>query len=67
MSNVVNFQCGKTRISNYLADATNGSLPPELRATHGVRILEFDVVNLKVGNSNTHVDVQLWDCSGDER
>ena len=58
------FQCGKTVIANFLADATesNGS---DYHPTQGVRILQFESGNLSVNGQSVKADVELWDCSGD--
>ena len=45
--------CGKTTISNYLADATD-STSGEYHPTAGVRILEFSC-NLKDSNKSVEV------------
>eukprot|EP00105_Crassostrea_gigas_P028405 XP_011450045.1 PREDICTED: intraflagellar transport protein 22 homolog [Crassostrea gigas] len=53
---------GKTAVSNFLADATEGS-SGEYHPTQGVRILEFESQT----NSRQGVDVELWDVSGDPK
>ncbi|XP_076434795.1 uncharacterized protein LOC143274759 isoform X2 [Babylonia areolata] len=58
-------QCGKTVICNFLADATEVS-GGDYRPTQGVRILEFEVNGLSVPGRSS-VDVELWDCSGDNK
>lgn len=57
---------GKTKISNYLAGVSDKTLTDDIKPTQGARILEIDG-NLKINNNDFHVDVQLWDCSGDEK
>ncbi|XP_046617326.1 intraflagellar transport protein 22 homolog [Neodiprion virginianus] len=56
---------GKTTISNFLADATE--IPSEHRPTKGVRILEFEIQSINVGNKFVKAEIELWDCSGDHR
>ncbi|XP_076225593.1 intraflagellar transport protein 22 homolog isoform X2 [Nomia melanderi] len=56
---------GKTTISNFLADATE--IPYEYYPTQGVRILEFEVQNINVNNKSITKDIELWDCSGNQK
>ncbi|XP_014300024.1 intraflagellar transport protein 22 homolog [Microplitis demolitor] len=56
---------GKTMIANFLADATG--MAYDYRPTQGVRILEFDVLDVDVKNKKVKVDIELWDCSGDDK
>ncbi|XP_002736022.1 intraflagellar transport protein 22 homolog [Saccoglossus kowalevskii] len=58
-------ESGKTAISNFLADATDTS-GGEYHATQGVRILEFET-NLHVGGRLANAEVELWDCSGNQK
>lgn len=64
---VILLQSGKTRISNYLAEATESS-GGEYKPTQGVRILEFESSgeDLNTGKS-FRAEVELWDCSGSAR
>ncbi|XP_065663685.1 intraflagellar transport protein 22 homolog isoform X2 [Hydra vulgaris] len=60
-------QSGKTFLSNFIADATE-STSGEYRSTKGVRILEFEVEGIDIGGNHTvNLEVELWDCSGDQR
>eukprot|EP00794_Sanderia_malayensis_P013823 gene13823-15268_t len=60
-------ESGKTVLSNFLADATEMS-SGEYYPTVGVRILEFDVESVATKqNRSANVDVELWDCSGDNK
>uniref|UniRef100_A0A7E4V2K9 Rab-like protein 5 n=1 Tax=Panagrellus redivivus TaxID=6233 RepID=A0A7E4V2K9_PANRE len=55
-------QCGKTVISNFVADTTE-STSKEYRPTKGVRILELE------NEIHEQPDklIELWDCSGDRK
>lgn len=64
--NILLFQSGKTKISNFLAGISDKTIPAEIRPTQGARILEIES-QCKVNNNEVQVDVQLWDCSGDEK
>lgn len=44
-----------------------GDLPENLRATIGLRIVEYDLNNVQINGQNESVDVQIWDTSGDEK
>ncbi|KAK6623341.1 hypothetical protein RUM43_009193 [Polyplax serrata] len=58
---------GKTTIANFLSDSNENSTGDN-RPTKGVRILEFVVQGVKTkGIYQRSVDVELWDCSGDNR
>ncbi|XP_066920204.1 intraflagellar transport protein 22 homolog [Clytia hemisphaerica] len=59
-------ESGKTVISNFLADATE-SAGGDYHPTQGVRILEFEVDNLEMPGGSESIEVELWDCSGDNR
>ncbi|CAB4019369.1 intraflagellar transport 22 homolog isoform X3 [Paramuricea clavata] len=59
-------ECGKTVISNYLADATEIS-GGDYHPTQGVRILEFESTGIHVGGKEVSCEVELWDCSGDQK
>ncbi|XP_028396898.1 intraflagellar transport protein 22 homolog isoform X2 [Dendronephthya gigantea] len=59
-------ECGKTVISNYLADATEIS-GGDYHPTQGVRILEFESSGISVGGKEVSCEVELWDCSGDQK
>ncbi|CAL1289079.1 unnamed protein product [Larinioides sclopetarius] len=59
-------ECGKTVISNFLADATE-TIPNEYYPTQGVRIVEFESDNLNIGGRIAKAEVELWDCSGDTK
>ncbi|XP_063969698.1 intraflagellar transport protein 22 homolog [Lytechinus pictus] len=59
-------ESGKTVISNFLADATDVS-GGDYHPTQGVRILEFESGSLNVGNRSLIAEVELWDCSGDQK
>uniref|UniRef100_A0A0A9YMF9 Rab-like protein 5 n=1 Tax=Lygus hesperus TaxID=30085 RepID=A0A0A9YMF9_LYGHE len=50
---------GKSTIANFLSEAIDYS-NYEYRPTPGVRILEFDV-------NHRNVEVELWDCSGEDK
>ncbi|XP_018333021.1 intraflagellar transport protein 22 homolog [Agrilus planipennis] len=56
---------GKSKLANYIADI-NCKLPEELHPTKGLRILEYDINNVKIRNEKSTVDVQLWDTSGND-
>ncbi|KAL1132515.1 hypothetical protein AAG570_010470 [Ranatra chinensis] len=54
-------QAGKTTIANFLSEAVE--YPNEdYHPTKGVRIIEF-----KVKNSFTEAEIELWDCSGNQK
>ncbi|CAD5226437.1 unnamed protein product [Bursaphelenchus xylophilus] len=57
---------GKTLISTYLSDSTE-NLRMEYKPTHGVRIIEFESIELSSGDQRIEPEVELWDCSGDRR
>nr|XP_042907214.1 intraflagellar transport protein 22 homolog [Parasteatoda tepidariorum] len=59
-------ECGKTVISNFLADATE-TISNEYSPTQGVRILEFESDNLNINGRIGKAEVELWDCSGDTK
>ncbi|VDN60770.1 unnamed protein product [Dracunculus medinensis] len=59
-------QSGKTTISNYLADSNDISIQ-EYRPTQGVRIVEFESNELELNGERIDAEVELWDCSGDQR
>ncbi|GIY72098.1 intraflagellar transport protein 22 homolog [Caerostris extrusa] len=59
-------ECGKSVISNFLADATE-TISNEYYPTQGVRILEFESDNLNIGGRIAKTEVELWDCSGDTK
>ncbi|XP_071502007.1 intraflagellar transport protein 22 homolog [Diadema antillarum] len=59
-------ESGKSVLSNFLADATEIS-GGEYHPTQGVRILEFESGALNVGNRSLSAEVELWDCSGDQK
>ncbi|VDM41284.1 unnamed protein product [Toxocara canis] len=58
--------CGKTTISNYLADSNEMSIH-EYRPTRGVRIVEFESNELELNGERVDAEVELWDCSGDRQ
>ncbi|CAJ0931542.1 unnamed protein product, partial [Mesorhabditis belari] len=58
-------QSGKTSISNYLADSLESHFG--YRPTKGVRIVEFESNDLELNGTKIDADVELWDCSGDEK
>ena len=53
---------GKTTLCNHLADLQPTLQNSAYHPTQGVRILEIERII-----KNTRVNVELWDCSGDER
>lgn len=60
---------GKTRIANHLAKMPDFSGPDfaaPYKPTKGVRILEFDE-SVKSARGSVNLNVELWDCSGDEQ
>lgn len=64
-------QSGKTAITNHLAELSE-SLSNEYIPTQGVRILEFErklVADTKKNQKwrDALVDVEIWDCSGDDK
>ncbi|XP_077995703.1 intraflagellar transport protein 22 homolog [Glandiceps talaboti] len=59
-------ESGKTTISNFLADATETS-GGEYHPTQGVRILEFESNGLNVAGRSVTAEVELWDCSGNQK
>ncbi|KHN79365.1 Rab-like protein 5 [Toxocara canis] len=59
-------KCGKTTISNYLADSNEMSIH-EYRPTRGVRIVEFESNELELNGERVDAEVELWDCSGDRQ
>ncbi|EYC06008.1 hypothetical protein Y032_0079g1302 [Ancylostoma ceylanicum] len=60
-------KAGKTAISNYLGEQVDMESLGEYRPTKGVRIVEFESHELEIHQQRVEVDVELWDCSGDER
>uniref|UniRef100_A0A8C5LWB8 Intraflagellar transport protein 22 homolog n=1 Tax=Leptobrachium leishanense TaxID=445787 RepID=A0A8C5LWB8_9ANUR len=58
-------ECGKTVLSNFLADATE-TIGGDYNPTQGVRILEFECSNVS-GNKGPGCEVELWDCGGDHK
>ncbi|XP_038059241.1 intraflagellar transport protein 22 homolog [Patiria miniata] len=59
-------ESGKSVISNFLADATETS-GGEYHPTQGVRILEFESGSNQMGARSSTAEVELWDCSGDQK
>ena len=60
-------QSGKTVIANFLSDATETS-SDDYHPTQGCRILEFEINNIPVPKgTNVNAEVELWDCSGDNK
>ncbi|CAD5219424.1 unnamed protein product [Bursaphelenchus okinawaensis] len=57
---------GKTVISTFLSDTTE-NLRMEYKPTSGVRIIEFESIELSLEDQRIEPDVELWDCSGDRR
>ncbi|VDK77041.1 unnamed protein product [Litomosoides sigmodontis] len=58
---------GKTTVSNYLADSVDTTGVHVRRPTRGVRIVEFESNDLELDGERVEAEVELWDCSGDER
>nr|CAB3255317.1 intraflagellar transport protein 22 homolog [Phallusia mammillata] len=56
---------GKTLLSNFLGDQTD-IINSTYKPTAGVRILEFENLVESRNNNSVKVDVELWDCSGNE-
>ncbi|KAK9503969.1 hypothetical protein O3M35_010419 [Rhynocoris fuscipes] len=52
---------GKSTIANFLSEAIDYNID-NYRPTPGVRILEYEIRH----NNRTTIEVELWDCSGDE-
>ncbi|XP_076344376.1 intraflagellar transport protein 22 homolog [Tachypleus tridentatus] len=57
---------GKSLLCNFLAEATESS-SGDYRPTQGVRILEFESDPINIGGKNVKAEVELWDCSGDQK
>nr|XP_033778288.1 intraflagellar transport protein 22 homolog isoform X2 [Geotrypetes seraphini] len=60
---------GKTVLANFLSDATE-TVGGEYNPTQGVRILEFEslnVPNVNGNNKSSGCEVELWDCGGDQK
>ncbi|XP_062887312.1 intraflagellar transport protein 22 homolog isoform X3 [Mobula hypostoma] len=57
---------GKTVLANFLSDATE-AIGGDYNPTLGVRILEFECLNVNAGGRNVGCEVELWDCSGDQK
>ena len=54
-------------IANFLSDATETS-SDDYHPTQGCRILEFEINNIPVPTgTNVNAEVELWDCSGDNK
>ncbi|XP_072909950.1 intraflagellar transport protein 22 homolog isoform X4 [Hemitrygon akajei] len=58
-------ESGKTVLANFLSDATE-AIGGDYNPTQGVRILEFECLNVNAGGKNVGCEVELWDCSGDQ-
>jgi Rab-like protein 5 len=54
---------GKSQISNFLAGQAESPVSERYEPTVGVRIVETELS----GNNNQHLQVELWDASGDHR
>ncbi|XP_072909948.1 intraflagellar transport protein 22 homolog isoform X2 [Hemitrygon akajei] len=59
-------ESGKTVLANFLSDATE-AIGGDYNPTQGVRILEFECLNVNAGGKNVGCEVELWDCSGDQK
>ncbi|XP_072098999.1 intraflagellar transport protein 22 homolog isoform X1 [Mobula birostris] len=59
-------ESGKTVLANFLSDATE-AIGGDYNPTQGVRILEFECLNVNAGGRNVGCEVELWDCSGDQK
>eukprot|EP00062_Callorhinchus_milii_P022198 gi/632979730/ref/XP_007906634.1/ PREDICTED: rab-like protein 5 isoform X2 [Callorhinchus milii] len=59
-------QSGKTVLSNFLSDTTE-SIGGDYSPTQGVRILEFECPNVSANGKSVGCEVELWDCSGDQK
>ncbi|XP_046396938.1 intraflagellar transport protein 22 homolog [Ischnura elegans] len=57
---------GKTSICNILSNAVE-RYGGDYRPTKGVRILEFESSYLQVNEKNINCEIELWDCSGDQK
>merc|ERR1712151_650284 len=60
-------RCGKTRISNFLADFDESPNFETYNATAGVRILEFERQVKASNGRQMKMSVEMWDCSGDKK
>lgn len=49
-----------------MSDAVEVALA-DYRPTQGVRIIEFESYELSADDLRVEPDVELWDCSGDQR
>ncbi|XP_076813422.1 intraflagellar transport protein 22 homolog [Clavelina lepadiformis] len=57
-------ESGKSVLSNFLGDQTDIS-QSRYHPTVGVRVLEFETP-VDNGRTFTNMDIELWDCSGNE-
>ncbi|XP_069741019.1 intraflagellar transport protein 22 homolog isoform X2 [Narcine bancroftii] len=59
-------ESGKTVLANFLSDAIE-AIGGDYSPTQGVRVLEFECLNVNAGGKNVGCEVELWDCSGDQK
>ncbi|XP_043574808.1 intraflagellar transport protein 22 homolog isoform X6 [Chiloscyllium plagiosum] len=59
-------ESGKTVLANFLSDATE-AIGGDYSPTQGVRILEYECPNVIANGKNIGCEVELWDCSGDQK
>ncbi|XP_072325209.1 intraflagellar transport protein 22 homolog [Scyliorhinus torazame] len=59
-------ESGKTVMANFLSDATE-AIGGDYSPTQGVRILEYECPNVNANGKSIGCEVELWDCSGDQK
>ena len=60
-------KAGKTKFSNFISESSDAFQTESYNPTSGCRILEFEIENLHLEGKTQSVEVELWDCCGDEK
>lgn len=58
---------GKSTFSNYISECSDAFLTDIYNPTAGCRILEFEVEKVHFEGKSQSVEIELWDCSGDDK